>query len=68
VGQLSEPVKTVYGYHIIEVLNRREAREVELEEVYDQVREVLKESQIMEKREELIQDLYEKAEIRNYLT
>jgi foldase protein PrsA len=41
VGDISEPVKTSYGYHIIRLDDKKEAKEAVFEEVKDEVREVL---------------------------
>ena len=39
VGEISEPVETEYGYHIIKVTDRQEAHTPTLEEVKDDVRD-----------------------------
>lgn len=37
-GKVSDPIKTQYGYHLIEVIDRKQARTPSLAEVRDQVR------------------------------
>ena len=37
-GEISEPFKSQYGFHVIKVLNRRDARPYNLEEDYDLVK------------------------------
>jgi len=37
VGAISDPVKTEYGYHLIQVTDRRQGRELQFENIRDQV-------------------------------
>lgn len=54
-GELSEPVKTSYGFHIIEMLEKREAETDKTEEeVKAEIEEGLKRVQFEEKLQELI--------------
>ena len=56
-GTISEPIKTEYGYHIIYVLNKKEAKEATLAEHRDEfAKELIQKSKTSE-REELIQKL-----------
>ncbi len=59
VGEISEPVKTPFGYHIIKVTVKEEGKDVKYEEVEDMVDFVY----MQIKTEALLKGLYEKAEI-----
>ena len=60
VGEISEPVKTQFGYHIIKVTEKEEGKEVSYEDVSDMVDFVY----MQIKTEDLLKDLYGKAEIK----
>ncbi len=64
IGSHSDPVETQHGFHIIEVLDRKEAREVSFEEVRETAEEKLLEKLVYEKMEEQINLLREEADIK----
>ncbi len=59
VGEISEPVKTQFGYHIIKVTEKEEGKEVSYEDVSDMVDFVY----MQIKTEDILKDLYDNAEI-----
>jgi peptidyl-prolyl cis-trans isomerase C len=59
VGQVSPPVETPFGYHLILVTGKQPGREVKFEDVKDEVREVQGERL----RQELLRQLRSKARI-----
>ena len=67
VGEYSEPVKTEHGYHIIEVLERKEAKEVEFADVKEQVKEALIEEKVRERLQEEYNQLYDAAKIEKII-
>ncbi|MBN1479845.1 hypothetical protein EH223_18220 [candidate division KSB1 bacterium] len=40
VGEISEPVKTEYGFHILKLNSREDAREIDFDKDYDQIQEM----------------------------
>jgi foldase protein PrsA len=64
VGSRSGPVETTHGFHIIEVLNRREAHEATFDEVKEAAEDKLLEKLVYEKMEEQINRLREEADIK----
>jgi len=59
VGEISEPVKTQFGYHIIKVTEKEEGKEVKYADVADMVDFVY----MQIKTESLLKELHDKAEI-----
>ncbi|MFO8059908.1 MAG: peptidylprolyl isomerase [Bacillota bacterium] len=63
VGDITGPVQTEAGYHIIKVTDRREAREAVFEEVRDQVEQAYQDANAPA-REEIISRLQEEADVQ----
>jgi peptidyl-prolyl cis-trans isomerase C len=63
VGEVSDIVETQFGYHLIKVTDRKEARTVPLEEAKDEISKYLKNSKEQQAVNSFIGTLREKADI-----
>lgn len=63
VGEVSEPVRTQFGWHLIEVTDRTEAGVVDFEEVAAPLQRQLKEVALQEALDNLLVELRQSAEI-----
>jgi len=66
-GELSSIIKTGYGYHIIQVLERRESKGVPFEKVAPELKEEIVKKRVEEMRASWLTDLLDKAVIRRSL-
>ncbi len=62
-GELSDPVETKYGFHVIELLNRKSGRAVAFAEVKEHVRADMNEAKLPELIRELVASLWENANV-----
>nr|WP_246566662.1 peptidylprolyl isomerase [Tissierella simiarum] len=67
LNEISEPVKTKYGYHIIEVEEKKEAKEANYEEIKDMIKEILLEEKIPTEYEKWYQEKLNENKVTNYL-
>lgn len=63
VGEMSGLVKTPYGYHIIKVTEERKAKQQELAEVKDQIKQILVQQRRADAYQQYIDKLRKKAKI-----
>lgn len=68
VGKISEPVKTEYGYHVIKVTNKQEAKEAVFEDIKDKVYQDLLKSKVNEQYSTWLSEKMEDYKIKNKLT
>ena len=67
VGEISNPVKTDYGYHIIHVTNKKEAKEANFEDHKEEIEQTLFDHEISTEYSTWITEQREKLEIENTL-
>jgi parvulin-like peptidyl-prolyl isomerase len=64
IGKYTKPVKTGNGYSIFKVEEKREQNKLKFEDVKEKIKELIKSSQIQNGRQQLINQLREKATIK----
>lgn len=67
VGQISAPVKSEFGYHIIKVVEKKEAKEANYDENKDKIDDALFEQKIGAEYSAWLQELYPKYKVENSL-
>ncbi|RMG95023.1 MAG: hypothetical protein D6705_14705 [Deltaproteobacteria bacterium] len=65
VGEVSKPVKTKFGYHIIKVTGKWPAGTLPLDALEDQIRKRLEQRKLFEGKRDLKKELLSKYEIKN---
>lgn len=68
IGDISEPVQTDYGYHIIKVTDKKEAKEAVYEDHKEEIKQTLFDEAIQTEYTSWIADKRESLEIENTLT
>jgi foldase protein PrsA len=66
-GDISDPIKTEYGYHIIHVTDKKEAQEAVFEDHKEKIREVLLDEAVQTEYSTWITEQREKLKIENTL-
>ena len=65
VGEISEPVKSMYGYHVIKLDDVQEERQLELDEVSAKIRASLEKAEYDKLYEAWMSELKEKFPLVN---
>lgn len=65
--EISDPVKSSFGYHIIKLTDRKEATNPTLEDKKDEIRKQLENQKVYQESSAYIQELKDKATITNTL-
>lgn len=66
VGEISEPVKSQYGYHIIKVTNKKEAKEANFNDMKEEIRSAILDSKLESEYATWLDEKYNEYEIKNY--
>ncbi len=67
VGEVSAPVKTEYGYHLIKVEAKKEAKEAKYEESKAKIRDILFEQKIATEYQTWLQEISQQYQIENFI-
>lgn len=67
VDEISAPVKTEYGYHIIKVVDHQEAKEANFEDSKEEISDTLMNDKMSTEYTVWLEELKEEYEITNYL-
>jgi len=60
INEVSNPVQTQFGYHIIKVTDKKPAKEANYDELKDKIKDYLKQQRLTEESKTYVEDLYNK--------
>lgn len=66
INEVSEPVKSQFGYHVIKVHEKKKAGKITLEEAKEDIRGVLQEQKAKEAVSKYVQELLAKAKVERF--
>ncbi|WP_422486442.1 peptidylprolyl isomerase [Gudongella sp. DL1XJH-153] len=66
-GDISEPVQTDFGFHIIKVEDKTTTEEAKLEDVSEEIEDILKDQKMSSAYSVWYEDIQEKYEVENYI-
>lgn len=66
VGEISQAVRTEYGYHLIQVTDRKAEALIPFEQIQERVTQFLEHEKVMQALEELVSELRRHADIVEY--
>ncbi len=67
IGKISEPVKSEFGYHIIKVEEKIEAKDPKFEDMKDDIEAMIREDKSQEAYGKWYEEIIDQYEIKNYL-
>lgn len=67
VDEISEPVMSTHGYHIIKVQDKKAEKKATFENTKEDIKDILLDEQMGEAYQKWYQEVYEDYEIKNYL-
>jgi foldase protein PrsA len=67
VGQTSEPIKSDYGYHIINVKDKKEAKAANYEDAKAEIKEILLDQKIQTEYNSWLDKKYKEYKVENFL-
>jgi len=67
VGETSDPVKTEFGYHIINLQDKQEAKAVNYEDLKDDIKLILLDQKAADNYSSWLEKKYEEYQVKNFL-
>lgn len=67
VGDISEPIKTQFGWHVIKVTDKKEGRQRPFEEVQESIEKLLKNKKSRRAKADLLKGIRAEAQIEKFL-